>query len=69
MNNKALALDVLSNIEKYTVDPVEKMDRTIGKMCDNHSIKIERGMKAHVREYDAAAVRGYGEKQKVRGLV
>ena len=67
MNNKSLALDVLANIEKYTVNPVEKMDRTIGKMCDNHSIKIEKGMKAHVREYDAAAVRGYGENRKLGG--
>ena len=64
MNNKTLANDVLDNMQKYTVNPVEKMSRTIYKMCDNHSIKIEKGMKAHVREYDAAAVRGYGENRK-----
>ena len=67
MNNKALANDVLDNMQKYTVNPVEKMDRTIDKMCDNHMVKIKKGMKAHMREHDAAAVRGYGENRKLGG--
>ena len=67
MNYASEAADILANIEKYTVNRKEKMDRTIDVMCSNISKKQAQLERFHSelsnhKDYDGSLARGYGKR-------
>ena len=61
---KSLAADILDNPDKYKVDPVEKLARTIDKMEDNkrkQMAQAERSIQGESKEGN----RGYGEGRRM----
>lgn len=65
---KALAEDIVNNLEKYNVDAQEKTERTVRKMLANIRAKEEaRKRVTQPSEYDIAKAMGYGDSKRRTG--
>ena len=59
--SKAMAQDIVNNLEKYRVDAQEKTERSIKKMLANmQASKDAREAISEAREHDIAQAMGYG---------